>query len=160
DGARYPFWSPDSHSIGFFAGGALKKLDLGGTPQTLAPATNGSGGARDAGGGVRFGTNLAGPPMRGSAARGPAIAPSPPGGHQTGLVHPQFLPDSRRLLFTVAGASDTQGIYLGGLDASPPTRLTSDQSPGFYLPGGWLLWLRAGLLIAQRLDVGRPALIG
>ena len=29
EGARLPFWSPDSRSIGFFAGGSLKRLDLG-----------------------------------------------------------------------------------------------------------------------------------
>src|SRR5262249_28278708 len=38
EGATYPFWSPDSRAVGFFAGGALKRLDLGeGVPQTLAP---------------------------------------------------------------------------------------------------------------------------
>ena len=37
EGARYPFWSPDGRSVGFFAGRALKRLDLGGgAPQTLA----------------------------------------------------------------------------------------------------------------------------
>ena len=42
EGAMYPFWSPSSRSVGFFAGGALKRLDLGGgAPQTLAPAENG-----------------------------------------------------------------------------------------------------------------------
>src|SRR5262245_53244234 len=28
DGARYPFWAPNSRSIGFFAAGALKRLDV------------------------------------------------------------------------------------------------------------------------------------
>ena len=42
EGARMPFWAPDGRSIGFFAGGALKRLDLGGgAPQTLAPAVFG-----------------------------------------------------------------------------------------------------------------------
>ncbi len=30
EGAQFPFWSPDSRSMGFFANGALKRLDLGG----------------------------------------------------------------------------------------------------------------------------------
>ena len=30
DGARYPFWSPDSRHIGFFAGGSLKRVALTG----------------------------------------------------------------------------------------------------------------------------------
>ena len=45
EGATFPFWAPDSRSVGFFAAGALKRLDLGGGgPQTLAPAINGRGG--------------------------------------------------------------------------------------------------------------------
>jgi hypothetical protein len=32
EGATYPFWSPDSHFIGFFAGGKLKKIDVSGGP--------------------------------------------------------------------------------------------------------------------------------
>ena len=30
DGASYPFWSPDGNSIGFFAAGKLKRIDLSG----------------------------------------------------------------------------------------------------------------------------------
>ena len=45
EGASSPFWSPDSRSVAFFAGAALKRLDLGGgAPQTLAPVTGGRGG--------------------------------------------------------------------------------------------------------------------
>ncbi len=45
EGAGHPFWSPDSRSIAFPAGGALKRLDLGGgQPQTLATVHDGSGG--------------------------------------------------------------------------------------------------------------------
>ena len=48
EGARAPFWSPDGRSVGFMAGNALKRLDLGGgAPQTLAPVSSG-GGARGA----------------------------------------------------------------------------------------------------------------
>ena len=36
EGASYPFWSPDSKSIGFFDGTRLKRIDIGGgSPQTL-----------------------------------------------------------------------------------------------------------------------------
>ena len=38
-GAEYPFWSPDSASLGFFANGSLKRIDLAGGPaRVLAPA--------------------------------------------------------------------------------------------------------------------------
>src|SRR5262249_25448885 len=35
DGAYRPFWSPDSHTIAFFAGGCLKRIDADGGPATV-----------------------------------------------------------------------------------------------------------------------------
>src|SRR5262249_21790073 len=54
EGASFPFWSPDSRSVGFFASGKLKRIDIGGgVPQeeTQAPARRGGSGKSD-------GTNL------------------------------------------------------------------------------------------------------
>lgn len=46
EGADHPFWSPDSRSIAFFAGGRLKKVDIsGGPPRDLCEAPTGVGGA-------------------------------------------------------------------------------------------------------------------
>ena len=91
EGATYPFWSPDGHSVGFFAGGALKRLDLGGgAPQTLAPATNGSGGTWNADGVIVFAPNLTSPLMRVSATGGAAMAVTTLGPQQLGHLHPQF----------------------------------------------------------------------
>jgi len=46
EGANFPFWSPDGKSLGFFADGRLKRLDLSGGPvQTLCEAPTGRGGA-------------------------------------------------------------------------------------------------------------------
>ena len=44
-GAIYPFWSPDSRSIGFFADGKLKKVAAAGGPVQTLCAANGRGGA-------------------------------------------------------------------------------------------------------------------
>ena len=161
EGAVYPFWSPDGDSVGFFAGGALKRLDLGGgAAQTLAPAANGRGGTWNADGVIVFAPNLTSPLMRVSATGGAATPVTTLGPQHAGHLDPQFLPDGRRLLFTVDGAADVNGIYLGGLDGGSPTQLASVVSSGVYAPAGWLLWVRAGSLIAQRLDVQRPALTG
>jgi len=95
---------------------------------------------------------------------------------------PVFLPDGRHFLCYVQDGSDTRGIWLGALDAKTPTRLTVADTSGTYLPGGsgradaerddgsrnaeasreggWLLWVRGGTLVAQRLDLARAALTG
>jgi Tol biopolymer transport system component len=161
EGATYPFWSPEGGSVGFFAGGALKRLNLrGGAPQTLAPASNGIGGTWNTDGVIVFAASMSSPLMRVSAAGGAATAVTMLGPQQAAHYLPQFLPDGRRLLFMVLGTTDVNGTYLGGLDGRPPTRLTTDSISGAYAPAGFLLWVRAGSLIAQRLDLERAALTG
>ena len=99
--------------------------------------------------------------MRVSATGGAAVAVTTLGPQQPGHRSRRFLPDGRRFLFYVrGGAPDTAGIYLGALDGSAPTRLTPADSAGVYLPAGWLLWVRAGTLVAQRLDLAKAALTG
>ncbi len=172
EGATYPFWSPDGRSIGFFAGGSLKRLDLGGgAPQTLAPAANPSGGTWSADGVIVFGPTAVGPLRRVLATGGAAGPVTTLGSQQTGHQWPQFLPDGRRFLFYVDGVPDTTGIYLGALDGNAQTRLTPADSAGAYRPegagpagpsrgSGWLLWVRAGTLVAERLDLAQAALTG
>jgi dipeptidyl aminopeptidase/acylaminoacyl peptidase len=161
EGATFPFWAPDGRAIAFFAGGALKRLDLGGGGlQTLASALNGTGGTWNADGVILFAPSIFGPLMRVSAAGGAAAATTTLGPQQSGHRWPHVLPDGRRFLFYVFGTPDTAGVYLGALDGSAPTRLTPADSAGVYLPSGWVLWVRAGTLVAQRLDVERAALTG
>jgi Tol biopolymer transport system component len=170
EGATLPFWSPDGRSVGFFAGGALKRLDLGGgAPQTLAPVTFGSGGTWNAEGVIVFAPDNTGPLLRVSATGGQVTAVTTLGPQQLGHRLPFFLPDGHRILFTSAGAPEALGIYLAALDGSSPTRLAPDYSQAAYLPaglgdgaagGGWLFWARANTLVAQRLDLDRPTLVG
>jgi Tol biopolymer transport system component len=159
EGATYPFWSPDSRSIGFFAGSALKRLDLGGgAPQTLAPG--GDGGTWSADGVILFSPGASGPLMRVSAGGGTAVAATTLTAKQTGQFLPFFLPDGRRFLFFVYGDPDTTGVYLGDLTGGAPARLASASNSAVYLPTGWLLWNRDGALVAQRLDLAKAALTG
>ena len=81
EGARYPFWSPDSRSVGFFAGGGqagggqLKRLDLvGGAPQTLRNTPNPRDGTWNAEGVILFTATTGGPLFRVSASGGEAVA--------------------------------------------------------------------------------------
>ena len=161
EGARLPFWSPDGRSLAFFAGGALKRLDLGGgAPQTLAPVIAGFGGTWSAADVIVFAPGQTEPLMRVSATGGAAAAVTTLGPQQAGHVEPYFLPDGDRFLFFVRGTTETAGLYLGTLHASAVTRLTPADGSGVFLPSGWVLWVRAGTLVAQRLDVAKPALTG
>jgi serine/threonine-protein kinase len=65
---RSPFWAPDSRAIGYFAGGALQRLDFdGGALRTLAQARHGVGGTWNADGVIAFWSNPAAQMMRVSA---------------------------------------------------------------------------------------------
>ncbi len=161
EGATDPFWSPDSRSIGFFADRVLKRLDLGGgAPYTLAPADNEQGGTWNAAGVILFGPHPQSPVMRVSANGGAARAVTALKAGQSVQLAPFFLPDGHHFLFGVGGSSDAGGIYLGDLTGGAATRLTNTQSGPVYLPTGWMLWVRDGALVAQRLDVGKAALTG
>ena len=118
DGADFPFWSPDSRALGFFANGKLKRIEFdGGPPQTLADASLGRGGAWNADGIILFGPSGNTPLSRISATSGTpeVVTHLEPG--QTNHRFPQFLPDGRHFLFYAQGATDRSGIYLGSLDA-------------------------------------------
>lgn len=147
--------------MGFFAGGALKRLDLGGgAPQTLAPVTSARGGAWNEDGVILFAPSTSGPLMRVSASGGVATAVTTLGPQQQVHRTPHFLPDGSRFLFDVGGAAEGAGIYVGTLDGSPAVRLTPSNGAGAFHASGSLLWLRAGTLMGQRFDLSKTSLVG
>lgn len=161
EGGRNPFWAPDSRSIGFFTDSALKRLDLGaGAPQTVAPASSGAGGTWTADGFIVFAASPSSRLRRVPATGGSEVLVTSFDHQQIGHRWPYALPDGQRFLFYAGGPPDTAGIYLGTLDGSPPTRLTPAESAGVYHPDGWLLWMRAGALVAQPLDLEHATLTG
>jgi serine/threonine protein kinase len=170
DDASYPFWSPDSAYIGFFAQGKLKKIAVtGGPPQTLCDAPGGRGGTWSAAGVVLFAPNLTGGLYRVSAAGGVpepatniATADSPKS-HR----YPEFLPGGRHFLYLYqTDQTEVGGIYGGSLDGPQPIRLLADQSNAVYVPpiapqtSGHLLFRREGTLMAQPFDPDRLRLDG
>jgi eukaryotic-like serine/threonine-protein kinase len=159
--AEYPFWSPDSRSIGFFAGGRLKRIDLGGAlPQALANAPASRGGAWNPDGTILFATSNAGPLFRVSA-RGsdPVVVTRMLPGH---ISHrfPQFLPDGQRFLFFVQGSPEAQGIYLGALNGGEPRRLVANDTPGVWAPPNRIFFVRQGALVATPFDAETGAFTG
>ena len=159
EGASYPFWSPDSRSLGFFADNKLKRLDLsGGSPRTLTGAFS-RGGSWSPDGVILFTTGRGRPLFRIPASGGEAVAVTTLS-QQANHRFPQFLPGGRQFLFYALGGPDTSGIWLGSLDESNATRLTTADAAGVYASPGWLLFIRGGTLLAQRLDLTRRELTG
>jgi eukaryotic-like serine/threonine-protein kinase len=161
EGAQYPFWSPDSRSIGFFASAKLQRVDIaGGPPQALAPATGPLGGTWNADGTILFGPSTGVGLARVATSGGdevPVTHVSSP--RQARHSFPQFLPDGRHFLFLLSSTSqDVRGIYVGSLDGGEPKRLTPADAAGAYLPPDRLMFIRQGALVARRLDIARGEL--
>jgi serine/threonine protein kinase len=161
EGADYPFWSPDSRSIGFTADGRLKRIDIaGGPPQSLGVTSVARGGTWSADGTIVFTANL-GPLTRISALGSNPVTVTrldPP--RQSQHLFPQFLPDGRHFLFYALGSPEGAGIYLGSLDGGEPKRLTAADSSGAYLAPDMIVFRRLTTLMAQRVDLKRGELIG
>ena len=160
EGARYPFWSPDSRSIGFFADGKLFRVDVaGGRPRMLAPAANPLGGAWGADGTILFAPTTVSPLLRVSASGGKPVAATQLGARHTNHRGPSFLPNGE-FLFYAAGTSDESGVYLASLNGGEPKRLTAADSTATYLPPDHVVFVQQGKLVARRLDTARRELVG
>ncbi len=164
-GAAYPFWSPDSRSIGFFSAGKLKRIEAsGGAPQVLADAKSGRGGTWNQDGVILFTPTPQSPVLRVSAAGGEPIPATRLIGAEVGNRFPQFLPDGKHFVVLVEGtadrASNIGSIHLGALGSMEMKRLTGADSAALYEPPGWLLWVREGALVARHLSVEKGELFG
>ncbi len=159
EGASFPFWSPDSRSIGFFADGSLKLIDVGsGLARTVATALRGLGGTWNREGVIVFSPNNAGPLYRVPAAGGEAVA-------VTRLVpkhrvhrFPQFLADGRHFLFYTGGSED-RAVHVASLDTPEPRPLFEADTAAVVAPGH-LLFGRGGMLLGQRFDLQKLELSG
>jgi len=163
-GADYPFWSPDSDAIGFFAGGSLKRVDLGGgPPRVLAAAAHGRGGAWSRSGLILFAPHTQSGLYRVPASGGEAkpVTRPDPALHQASHRWPQFLPDDRHFIFFVQSTSpETHSTYLADLDGSPPRKLVSSGLNAVYVPPDQLLFVTDSTLMAEPFDWQKGRLAG
>jgi Tol biopolymer transport system component len=161
--AAFPFWSPDSRYIAFYADGKLKKIDASGGPAiTLADAPNGRGGSWSPAGIILFNPDarVNGTPMQRISASGGTPVPV------TGVLGrlPWFLPDGHHFLYqdnrSDPGRKDFAiTIRVASLDGGEPKALLNADSNAVYAQGH-LLFVRAGNLLAQPFDLKRLVMTG
>jgi serine/threonine protein kinase len=166
--ARYPFWSPDSRWIGFFAQRKLKKIEASGGPaQTLCDGPRSTrGGSWNQDGVILYSELISGlfrVPAQGGTPRQITTLNLARG--ENYHLWPMFLPGGRQYLYLITSSDpNVAGIYLGALDSKDRTRLLGDISSAAYAAGptgqGYLLFVREGTLMAQPLDAARATATG
>jgi eukaryotic-like serine/threonine-protein kinase len=161
--SSYPFWSPDSRSVGFSADGKLKKIDLSGGPAvTLGDVPLFRGASWSPQGVIVFAPNSLGLLQQIPAAGGNAtpITALDPARKENSHRFPWFLPDGRHFLYAavVVNTSDVT-IYVGSLD-SRETRIVAQANSNAVYASGYLLFLRDNALMAQPFDAKRLTTTG
>jgi len=169
DGGTFPFWSPDSRAIGFFADGKLKTVQIaGGTPILLADAPFGKGGTWSRDNVILF---APGPSQTGllrvsSAGGNPTVATTldTTAGED---VHrwPHFLPDGRHFFYTaVTGpccpASTPSVIRIGSLDGPGIDQVLFQAESAVSYGSGHLIFAHEETLMARPFDPDTRQLLG
>jgi len=165
EGGDYPFWSPDSKSLGFFADWKLKRLDISGGPvQTLCDTRFGRGGAWNKDGMIIFTPDVIGGLYRVPASGGtPAVLTTTDRARgQVSHRWPMFLPDQNHYLFLNANFADAKSpnaVYVGALDSKETHLVVASDGNAAYA-AGYLLFYRDKTLLAQPFDAKRFAVTG
>jgi Tol biopolymer transport system component len=166
-GATFPFWSPDSRFLAFFADSKLQKVDISGAPPlAVCDASNGRSGSWSREGVILFSpdatTGLFRVPSAGGTAK-PATT--------LDTVHAEsthrwatFLPDGRHFLYmagshSAGSKSESNAIYAGALDSNEKALVLQARSNVVYA-SGYLLYMRERILLAQRFDAESRRLVG
>ncbi len=167
DGATYPFWSPDSRFIAFFAGGKLKKIESsGGPPFTICDASDGRGGTWNRDGDILLTPAVNTTLFRVSSSGGPLIPVTTldPSKNETTHRWPYFLPDGRHFLYFTGSVFSpretlTNSVLLGSLDSKESKLLLHSHTNAIYA-SGHILFMRQFTLMAQPFDTTSLQLTG
>ncbi|MGH9366919.1 MAG: protein kinase domain-containing protein [Thermoanaerobaculia bacterium] len=169
EGALFPFWSPDSRFIGFFARGALKVIEASRSPQPPRLLANDvlepRGGSWGEDGTILYSPGNLFPLMRVAAAGGKPVPATRLESGERSHRWPRFLPGGRRFLYEVRKPSDvnaplSRATFVGSLD-DPGTRLVlSDDTGATFASPGYLLFGRALSLMAAACDPKSLAIRG
>jgi serine/threonine protein kinase/Tol biopolymer transport system component len=173
DGALFPFWSPDSRSVGFFAKGRLKVVEATPSPpapRDLADVVEVRGASWGEDGTILFVPENFSPVMR-VAASGGTPAPATHLDRAAGEIShrwPSFLPGGRRFVYEIrlAGAepksvAPTFATFVGSLEGGEKRRLPiEDAKSATYVPPGYLVFRRGRAVMAVSCDPRSLAIRG
>lgn len=154
----YPFWSPDSRSLGFFAQGKLKTITLqGGAITNVTDATLDSrGGAWHTDGTILFTPRPTDVIYRVAASGGPVtpVTTFDAAREENSHRFPVFVPGSRFFTFAVRSANQGNwGVKMASLDGGESRLLTPGLQHSTHAAGGALLSVRGSSLLALPFDM-------
>jgi Tol biopolymer transport system component len=156
EGGGHPFWSPDGHSIGFFAEGKLKRIGADGKSlQTLCDSPRGRGGAWSPNGTILFTPTSNSGLYEISANGGTPKQVTELNRSRAENSHrwPTFLADGRHFLFFVRNyQADLSGIYVGALGSNEYRLLIQTPFGAAFVPEKTILFVRKETLFAQAFD--------
>jgi Tol biopolymer transport system component len=164
EGANSLFWSPDGRSLGFFAGGKLKRLDPA-SGEAAVPVCDvretSYAGSWGAGGQIIFSTVHGDAIFAASTDGGPArpILRPDPARKEGRLLWPSFLPDGIRFLYLLHRLDNSKVLMLFE-PGRPPREIGPIASDAQLVDSGFLFFVREGTLLAQRFDVESARLSG
>ena len=152
DDALFPFWSPDSQHVAFFAAGALKRVALSGGPvQTLCRSGHGRGGAWNSEDVIIFSPDTQTALYR-IDARGGTPVPLTKIEGSVSDRWPQFLPDGTHFVhFRQSGHAKSRGLYLGSLQTGESHQLLDITSLARYARNH-LYYIKDRALVAHPFD--------
>jgi eukaryotic-like serine/threonine-protein kinase len=164
DGARTPFWSPDSRFIAFFTEERLSKIEVAtGVSQTLAEVGSTRGGAWSRDGVVVFaGSSRLSRVAAGGGNVSDALLADVKAG-ENDLRYPSFLPDGKHALFYSRNPRNRAraGLWVVSIDTGARKHLTAEaSSSAVYAEPGHLLYRRDRHLVAHPFDTRRLELAG
>jgi Tol biopolymer transport system component len=154
-GDARPFWSPDSRYLAFIADGKLRKIPAAGGPVIdICDAPGGYDGTWGRSGWILFDggdtDSIRGVPASGGAPKGVSFIDHARG--ETSHAWPFFLPDGRHFLFVAYKTGSAYEIHIGTLGSKENRLVGHTESRAEYAPGGWLVYMNGGRLVAQPFD--------
>jgi serine/threonine protein kinase len=157
EGAVDPFFSPDSHWVGFSQAGKLKKVAMaGGPPIVLCDVPSNTEGSWTSNDTILFSAypekGIWEVPASGGAPK--RLIEADLKKNEMAYLSPQMLPGGKTLLFTVrtSGSWDEAQIVAQSTETGQRHILIRGGASGRYVPSGHLIYLKAGVLMAVPFD--------